>query len=87
METELLPTAITDVKAQQDLLSAGSEGNQHDSDNRQSESMKTEQDLNNAGSEGLQQDLCHLETAIVKVEQDNSIHPCFLVSVCKQYYV
>ena len=64
------PSASTDLKAQQDLLSAGSEGHQHDSDNHQSESMKAEQDLHNPGSEGLQQDLCILEATTVKVEQE-----------------
>ena len=59
-----------DLKAQQDLVRAGSEGHQHDSDNHQSESMKAEQDLHSPGSEGLQQDLCIIGAATVKVEQD-----------------
>ena len=69
METEH-PSASMDLKAQQDLVRAGSEGHQHDSDNHHSESMKTEQDLHDRGSEGLQQDLCIIGAATVKVEQD-----------------
>ena len=69
METEH-PSASMDLKAQQDLVRAGSEGHQHDSDNHQSESMKAEQDLHDHGSEGLQQDLCIIGAATVKVEQE-----------------
>ena len=67
METEP-PSASTDLKAEQDLLSAGSEVSQHDSDNHQSASMKVEppstsvdltsqQDLLSAGSQGHRHDL------------------------------
>ena len=67
------PSASMDLKAQQDLVSAGSEGHQHDSDNHQSESMKAEQDLHDrgsSGSEGHQPDFCIISVATVKVEQD-----------------
>ena len=59
------PSTSMDLKAEQDLLTVGSEVSQHDS-----ESIKTEHDLHNSGSEGLQQYLCNIGAAAVKAEQD-----------------
>ena len=69
MDTER-QSAGAALQVQQDLLSAGSEGHQHDSDNNQSEIVKTEQDLQDSGFQVLNQDLSDYGGAFLKAEQD-----------------